>query len=129
MPDNAPILISQPVCAPLTPAALFLVLNIAPGEAAETAVRELCGDLSSLLRGVAFRDLQGELSCVMGFGSQAWDRLLARLAPGICIRSVRSTAFIAPSRRLATSCCTSAPRVPICASNWPCTSWIAWVTP
>lgn len=81
MPDNAPILISQPVCAPLTPAALFLVLNIAPGEAAETAVRELCGDLSSLLRGVAFRDLQGELSCVMGFGSQAWDRLFGAPRP------------------------------------------------
>ncbi len=38
-------------------------------------IRSLCADLSGLRRTVGFRDLNGQLSCVMGFGSAAWDRL------------------------------------------------------
>jgi porphyrinogen peroxidase len=38
-------------------------------------VRALCGALAALLRAVGFRDLEGRLSCVMAFGSDAWDRL------------------------------------------------------
>ena len=68
-------MISQPVVASLTRSAIFLVVTIDPGRGPEATVRGLCGDLSSLLRAVGFRDLQGNLSCVMGFGSQAWDRL------------------------------------------------------
>jgi len=81
MNAQTPPPVSQPVCAPLTGAAMFLVLTIAPGAAAETAVRELCADLSSLLRGVGFRDLNGQLSCIMGFGSNAWDRLFGAPRP------------------------------------------------
>src|SRR5882724_2899109 len=58
---------SQPVTAPLTPAAIFLVVTVNPGAAAETAVRSLCPDLANLLRAVGFRDLEGGLSCVMAF--------------------------------------------------------------
>jgi len=65
----------QPVAAPLTRAAIFLVLNINPGTDAEKAIRSLCADLSGLRRTVGFRDLNGQLSCVLGFGSTAWDRL------------------------------------------------------
>jgi putative iron-dependent peroxidase len=61
--------------ATLTRSALFLVVTIDPGRGPEATVRELCADLSSLLRAVGFRDLQGNLSCVMAFGSEAWDRL------------------------------------------------------
>lgn len=68
-------MISQPVMATLTRSALFLVVTIDPGRGPEATVRELCADLSSLLRAVGFRDLQGNLSCVMAFGSEAWDRL------------------------------------------------------
>ena len=67
--------VSQPVVAKLSRSAIFLVVTINPGSGPETAVRGLCGDLSSLLRGVGFRNLDGQLSCIMGFGSQAWDRL------------------------------------------------------
>jgi putative iron-dependent peroxidase len=38
-------------------------------------VLSLCADLSALLRAVGFRALDGSLSCIMGFGSDAWDRL------------------------------------------------------
>lgn len=66
---------SQPVVASLTRAAIFLVATVNPGSKNETVVRSLCGDLGGLLRAVGFRDLEGRLSCVMAFGSDAWDRL------------------------------------------------------
>ena len=44
-------------------------------------MRGLCGDLSGLLRSVGFRDLDGRLSCVMAFGSDAWDRLFGAPRP------------------------------------------------
>ena len=60
---------------PLTRAAIFLVVTLKSGEESEAAARALCGDLAGLLRAVGFRDLEGRLSCVMAFGSDAWDRL------------------------------------------------------
>jgi porphyrinogen peroxidase len=65
----------QAVVSPLTVAAIFLVVIVKPGEQAAAAVRGLCGDLSALLRAVGFRDLDGHLTCVMGFSADAWDRL------------------------------------------------------
>jgi putative iron-dependent peroxidase len=41
----------------------------------------LCADLSALLRAVDFRDLEAGLSCVMGIGSEAWDRLFGAPRP------------------------------------------------
>ena len=61
--------IAQPVAAPLTRAAIFLVVTLNPGLDNRAAVRSLCGDLAALLRAVEFRDLEGGLSCVMSFGS------------------------------------------------------------
>ncbi|MGO4173551.1 Dyp-type peroxidase [Bosea sp. TAF32] len=75
MDTGLPTVVSQPVFATLTRSAIFLVVTINPGSEAEVAMRGLCADLSGLLRAVGFRDLQGNLSCVMGIGSQAWDRL------------------------------------------------------
>lgn len=73
--------IPQPVFAKLTRAAIFLVVTLKPEPRHEDTVRALCGDLSSLLRAVGFRDLEGRLSCVMGFGSEAWDRLFGTPRP------------------------------------------------
>ena len=67
--------VTQPVAAPLTGAAIFLVVTVRPGPASDAAVRALCGDLGGLLRAVGFRDLDGKLTCVVGFGAQLWDRL------------------------------------------------------
>lgn len=71
----------QPVDAPLTQAAMYLVLTINPGSEPLDAVRSLCADLPGLLRSVGFRDLDGRLSCIMGFGSGAWDRLFGSPRP------------------------------------------------
>lgn len=71
----------QPVTAPLTAAAIFLVVTVNSGEEAESAVRGLCADLANLLRAVGFRDLDGDLTCIAGFGSEAWDRLFGAPRP------------------------------------------------
>jgi porphyrinogen peroxidase len=71
----------QPVAAPLTRAALFLVVTVNDGAEHEATVRGLCADLSGLLRSVGFRDSDSRLSCVMAFGSDAWDRLFGAPKP------------------------------------------------
>jgi porphyrinogen peroxidase len=71
----------QPVAAPLTRAAIFLVATINPGAESRATVRSFCGDLAALLRAVGFRDIEAGLSCVMSFGSDAWDRLFGSPRP------------------------------------------------
>jgi porphyrinogen peroxidase len=80
MSDDLPS-VPQAVAQPLTRAAIFLVLTVNPGIASRAAVRSLCGDLAALLRAVGFRDLGGNLSCVMAFGSNAWDGLFSAPRP------------------------------------------------
>jgi porphyrinogen peroxidase len=71
----------QAVVQALTRAAIFLVATVNSGGASRGAVRSFCGDLSSLSRAVGFRDIEGNLSCVMGIGSDAWDRLFGQPRP------------------------------------------------
>jgi putative iron-dependent peroxidase len=73
--------VAQAVGAPLTRAAIFLVATVRPGVDNRATLRSLCGDLAALLRAVEFRDLEGGLSCVVGFGSDAWDRLFGPPRP------------------------------------------------
>lgn len=81
MVASLPPPVSQSVAARLTRSAIFLVVTINPGSGPEETVRGVCADLSSLLRGVGFRNLNGQLSCIMGFGSDAWDRLFGEPRP------------------------------------------------
>ena len=76
-----PSVIPQPVVASLTRAAIFLVVTLKPDPQHRKTIRALCGDLAALLRAVGFRDLEGHLSCVMAFGSDAWDRLFGPPQP------------------------------------------------
>src|SRR5262245_26538912 len=90
----APAAVPQPVSSPLTSAAIFLVVTINPGDGPRATVLSLCADLSALLRAVGFREPEGVLTCIMGFGSAAWDRLFgvprpAELHP---FREIRSGA-------------------------------------
>jgi putative iron-dependent peroxidase len=78
--DRLPVL-AQAVAAPLSRAAIFLVVTLKPGSENRAILRSLCGDLAALVRAVEFRDLEGGLSCVMGFGSDAWDRLFGPPRP------------------------------------------------
>ncbi len=73
--------IPQPVVAPLTRAAIFLVLKINPGDKNHSAISSLCGDMSALVRAVGFRELEQGLSCIVAIGSDAWDRLFGEPRP------------------------------------------------
>jgi putative iron-dependent peroxidase len=65
----------QSVIAPLSGAAVFLVCTVAAEAAAIERVRGTIADIGGLVRAVGFRDLEGRLSCNVGIGSGAWDRL------------------------------------------------------
>jgi putative iron-dependent peroxidase len=71
----------QPVLAQLTRAAIFLVVTIRPDPDCDAVVRALCGDVAALVRAVGARDLGGQLSCVTGIASDAWDRLFGEPRP------------------------------------------------
>ncbi len=76
MPSSS---IPQPVAGSLTRAAIFLIVTMNDGS--EDTVRGLCADMAALQRAVGFRDLDGRLSCVTAFGSDAWDRLFGTPRP------------------------------------------------
>lgn len=69
----------QPVLAPLTPAAIFLVATIDAG--GESTVHEALPDVSGLVRAIGFRDPAKRLSVVTSIGSDAWDRLFSGPRP------------------------------------------------
>ena len=66
---------AQSVEAPLSSAAVFLVMEVAKREAALAGTREVLGAVGDLVKNVGFRDLGGRLSCIVGIGSALWDRL------------------------------------------------------
>jgi putative iron-dependent peroxidase len=72
---------AQPVSAPLTRAAIFLILKLNSGLDERDIIRSFCADLGTVFRAVDFRDIEGGLSCVMGFGSDAWDQLFGPPRP------------------------------------------------
>jgi putative iron-dependent peroxidase len=71
----------QSVDAPLSTTAVFLVLAIEPADTAPAAVRGVLTDLDDLVKTVGFRDLDADLSCIVGIGSAAWSRLTPHPAP------------------------------------------------
>ncbi|MCV7275818.1 Dyp-type peroxidase [Mycolicibacter arupensis] len=89
----------QPVTAPLTCAAIFLVATI--DEGGETTVRDALPDLAGFARAIGFRDPTKRLSLVTSIGSDAWDRLFAgprpaRLHPFVALTGPRHTAPATP---------------------------------
>ncbi|MGA3046773.1 MAG: Dyp-type peroxidase [Terracidiphilus sp.] len=75
------IVLPQTVVAPLTRAAIFLVVCIHQAPDAYVLLRSFCADLSGLIRAVEFRDIEASLTCIVGFGSDAWDKLFGSPRP------------------------------------------------
>jgi len=73
--------IPQAVVAPLTRAAIFLVVTLNSSPGCRTVIRKFCADLSAIFRAVEFRDIEAALSCIMGVGSDAWDMLFGAPRP------------------------------------------------
>ena len=78
---DAERVVPQPVAAPLSRAAVFMVVKLNDGPEHRDTIRAFCADLSGIFRAVEFRDIEASLSCVMGFGSGAWDRLFGSPRP------------------------------------------------
>lgn len=74
-------ILAQPVTAPLTRAAIFLVVTLARGDAPTQACRALCAGLGGLVRAIGSRVPDAALSCVLGIGSDAWDGLFGAPRP------------------------------------------------
>jgi porphyrinogen peroxidase len=75
------IVLPQTVAAPLTRAAIFLVVCIRQDPDSYAAARSFCADLAGLIRAVEFRDIEAGLTCIVGFGSDAWDKLFGSPRP------------------------------------------------
>ena len=75
------IVLPQGVVGPLTRAAIFLVVCIRPEQENYAKLRSFSADLSGLVRAVEFRDVEAGLTCVVGFGSDTWDRLFGSPRP------------------------------------------------
>ncbi len=91
----------QSVDAPLSSAAVFLVVTIAAGDEAMARVRGVIAGIGGLVRTVGFRDLGAHLSCNVGIGSAAFDRLgpakrPARLHEFVEVRGPAHTAVATP---------------------------------
>jgi putative iron-dependent peroxidase len=98
--DRVPIE-PQSIVAPLSRAAVFLVVSIGSVPDAIQRVRGVIADIGGLVRAVGFRDLQGRLSCNVAIGSAAWNRLgqsrrPAQLRPFAEIRGPVHTAVATP---------------------------------
>ena len=72
--DRVPI-DAQSVDAPLSRAAVFLVVTVGSEPAALATACSVLDGLDDLVKTVGFRDLSGHLSCIAGIGRDLWDRL------------------------------------------------------
>jgi putative iron-dependent peroxidase len=65
--------VAQDVLAPPAKAAIFLTVTVRAGQ--ERAAREALADVPGITRAVGFRIPELRLSCVVGIGSDLWDRM------------------------------------------------------
>jgi porphyrinogen peroxidase len=70
---------AQSIIQTPTASAIFLVLTLDDGS--EATVREVLTNVSGLRRSVGFRLPEGELTCITGIASDAWDRLFGAPRP------------------------------------------------
>ncbi len=71
----------QPVTAPRTRDAIFVVVTADDRPQALAAVRRACGAVAGLVRAIGTRDPSARLTCVIGIGSEFWDRLVGGARP------------------------------------------------
>ncbi|EED19794.1 conserved hypothetical protein [Talaromyces stipitatus ATCC 10500] len=89
----------QPVDAPLTASATFLVLTVKNTDDALATVRSTLAGIASLSKNVAIRDPSAGFACTAAIGSDIWDRLtgLPRPAELHSFREVKGEKHVAIS--------------------------------
>ncbi|RYC62728.1 dyp-type peroxidase [Xylaria longipes] len=91
----------QPVDAGLTGSATFLVLSVLPTDSSIRSVRRVVSSVPDIAKNISIRDVNANLTCVVGIGSQIWDRLVklprpAELHPFPEVRGAKRTAVSTP---------------------------------
>lgn len=91
----------QSVDAPLSQAAVFLVVTVADTPEALATARDVVSGISDLVKTVGFRDLNAHLSCNIGIGARLWSRLTdvappRELHPFLELRGAVHTAVSTP---------------------------------
>jgi porphyrinogen peroxidase len=81
MTPSTPTPDPQSVSTSVTRSAFFIVATVNEDAASRATVRAWCGDVANLARAVGKRVPDGNLSCVVGFSSDAWDRLFGEPRP------------------------------------------------
>lgn len=71
----------QSVGAPLSRAAVFLVVTVPETAEALGTVKDVLSDISGLVKTVGFRDLNAHLSCNVGIGADFWKRVTSAPPP------------------------------------------------
>lgn len=95
-------MVPQRVDAPLTASAVFLVVTVnGDSKEAMQTVRSTLASLDDLVKNVAFRDLNGQVSCTAGIGSSVWKGVTglprpAELHPFQPVRGPKHTAVSTP---------------------------------
>jgi putative iron-dependent peroxidase len=92
---------AQSVEAPLSTAAVFLVMAAGERDDALAGIRDTLGSIGDLVKNVGFRDLGGRLSCVVGIGSALWTRLSPDRRPAELhpFETIRGPVHTAPATR------------------------------
>ncbi|MFD4328484.1 Dyp-type peroxidase [Nocardioides sp. NPDC058538] len=71
--------LAQDVLAPPAKAAIFLTVTVGDGQ--EQAARDALANVAGVTRAIGFRIPEAALSCVVGIGAEAWDRLYSAPRP------------------------------------------------
>ncbi|KAI1127034.1 Dyp-type peroxidase [Nemania abortiva] len=93
---------SQPVDAGLTSSATFLVLSVIPTDSSSIrAIRGVLSSVPDIAKNISIRDVNANLTCVVGIGSAIWDSLTrlprpAELHPFPEVRGGKQTAVSTP---------------------------------
>lgn len=92
----------QDVALPPGEAAIFMVLGLVDTPTTTEQVKDLCGELAALVRSLKKRIPDGQISGVIGFGSDAWDKLFpeqprpAELKNFVEMKGAKHTAISTP---------------------------------
>lgn len=89
----------QAVVDPVTRHAIFIVATIAKAPQHLETIRAWCADIGGIVRSVGTRIPASKLSCVCGFGSDAWDVLFGTPRP----KDLHPFAAIGSGERVAVS--------------------------
>lgn len=102
MPDSPqplPASNPQPVLGTAGGNGIFIVLAVKAGDAAADTVRDWCAAVPGLARSMVHRFPEAQVRCVIGFGSDAWDRLFGQPRPARLARleAIETGKHVAPS--------------------------------